>query len=118
VLIIYLTQSTQLVTCDTMGNHYIVHYFKAAFICHFFLLRASLALISCVGVLMSGSVMVFFVFNAKIFLLPQYIPHRENSRNVHYLIQQFALSVINEHLSFMMSLLCVSALQHDKTSLC
>jgi len=74
---IYLTQSTQLVTHGMMGHRNLVHYFKAAFICHLFVLRTSLALISSIGVLPSGSVMVYFILNAKIFLLPQCIPYRD-----------------------------------------
>jgi hypothetical protein len=58
-----------------------MHYFKAAFICHLFVLRTSLALISSTGVPPSGSVMVYFVLNAKIFLLPQCIPHRDHTCN-------------------------------------
>ena len=73
---IYLTQSTQLVTHD-MGHRNLVQYFKAAFICHLFVLRTSLALISSIVVAPSGSVMVYFMLSAKIFLLPQCIPYRD-----------------------------------------
>lgn len=114
-----------------MGHRNLVHYFKAAFICNLFVLRTNLALISSVGVLPSGSVMVYFMLNAKIFLLPhahltETTPGNHGSQAVYsatsfastHTIQKFAQSVINKHLSCMMSLLHVSALQHDRISLC
>jgi hypothetical protein len=53
------------------------HYSMATFIMSFFILRANEALISYIGMLPCGCSMLYYMFDAQLFLQPQHILHRK-----------------------------------------
>jgi hypothetical protein len=55
-------------------------YYMACFICCFYILGATQALISSVRVLQSDSSQLYYMPNAELFLVPQHLPRREHTQ--------------------------------------